>query len=228
MKIIYSATPIQSAGITLTNVLRAHETNDVLLLLSSGSWLNALRHVDQSVITPQTTIGMLDERYTTDPAGNNFAQLTQTDFYHNAGKAGAVFLDSQVRSSESFIVYTDRISHQITQWQRTHPQGSVIVTLGMGADGHTAGIFPSLFSHEDAADTLVFGYDVLPTENQYRQRVTVTPLFLRTHVSAGVALVAGQEKCPTLRAVLKNADIQQLPATLWHMMESVTIVTDCH
>jgi len=54
----------------------------LLFLSSGGSALKILEYLDPSLLGIQTTLGVLDERYSTDPKVVNFTQLSQTAFFN--------------------------------------------------------------------------------------------------------------------------------------------------
>lgn len=102
---------------------------------------------------------------------------------------------------------------------RQAPPGQVFpcldwVLLGMGADGHTASLFPGQVNPHEADQPVI----VVTAEYQGRpaQRITLTPLVLNA-ARALVFLVAGREKAGALADVLNGPrDELKLPAQRIH------------
>ena len=83
-----------------------------------------------------------------------------------------------------------------------------LVLLGMGADGHTASLFPGADSLEARSRW------VLPTRNpQGQSRITLSVPALN-HAAHIVFLVTGNEKAPALKEVLGGQSKSRLPASL--------------
>jgi len=227
MDIVRNTTPAIAAAQQVTAQMHAHAGRPVLLLLSGGSWFAALDQVaDTSWLNPTVTIGMLDERFSVDSAVNNFTQLMATKFYVQALASGVTSIDSRVQSDESHSRYAARLAAAWQHWRQAHPSGVVIVTLGMGTDGHTAGLFPNSLAL--ASTDWVVADNVSADMNPCVQRATATAHFLQTEVTAAFVLITGERKCSVLHKVLKNtASVETLPACLWHTMSTVTVVTDC-
>lgn len=98
-----------------------------------------------------------------------------------------------------------------------------LVLLGMGADGHTASLFPNTYAPFDTEDLVcaVFksGGDV--------NRITLTHPVLRA-ASRLLVMVSGQDKADTLHAVLtEEPDEVHYPIhVLWPVLEKVTWLID--
>ncbi len=187
--------------------LKENKTKPILLLLSGGSALELLPYVDASLLGANTTISVLDERWSDDSLASNFAKIAATEFYKEAKDAGACFIDTRVREGESRNAFAERFDHALKKWKRAHPDGIILATQGIGEDGHTAGIFPypenpALFQKlfEDK-NKWVVGYDA-KEKNPYPFRVTVTLPFLRDHVDFSVVYLAGEEKRAAFEKVI--------------------------
>lgn len=138
------------AGKQTAVLVKRQKNTPVLLLLSGGSALGLVDTIDPLILGARVTVGMLDERYSRDPSVNNFAQLVHHSFYEEGQKRGARFLDTRVRVThmsdeevpETFEELTKRFENSLRAWKEQNPAGRVIVTQGIGEDGHTAGIMP--------------------------------------------------------------------------------------
>jgi 6-phosphogluconolactonase/glucosamine-6-phosphate isomerase/deaminase len=227
MEYLPSEFPAKVAGEKITALLQRYSDVPVLLLVSGGSALAVLEQIAPVVLTPKLTISVVDERFDHDPLVNNFAQLSKLAFFAKAATAGASSISTAVTEGESLDSVTTRYETALSNWRAENPTGVVLAILGMGTDGHTAGIMPgyaSLFASTTAA---VVGYEVIPEVSLYTKRITVTPRFLEQAVAAAVAYVVGSEKRPLLERILEQtADQNTYPAILWHKMPNLTLVTD--
>lgn len=225
---IYSPTAATTAANTLQQVLEKYEAVPILLLVSGGSWLSVLDLLPPQLCSYQLTLGMLDERYDTNPAHNNFSQLMRTTFFATAKTCGLDVIDTRVQPAETAEALALRFEETIRAWQADNPEGVIVVTFGMGSDGHTAGIMPGYVATLSADAAYVQSYSVPETVNPFPDRVTVTPHFLTTQVTEAVAYVSGEHKCATLAAVMQaSRTVEEAPAQLWHDIPVVTVVTDC-
>lgn len=215
----------EAAARAVTQMLEMYAAQPVLLLLSGGSWLTALDAV--SGVDGRVTIAMLDERISTDPAVNNFAQLQRTTFYAPAHAAGAAFIDSRPGAEDTPTTVAARLDTAWKAWRTDHPDGVILATLGMGEDGHTAGILPGAWPGVTDSSAWVAGYTVPPTVNPFTERVTATPYFLQTHLVGAVALVSGAAKAAPLSDLATRAhSVLEQPAQLWHDISNLVVVTD--
>ncbi len=201
-----------------------------MLLLSGGSALSVTNYVDEGLLGENLTIGMADERFTADPELNNFAALQATPFYELAQDKGSNFIGTLPRPGETLAQISRRFGNALDEWRTKHPQGKIFAVLGMGADGHTAGIFP--FQAQEAEFSRLFlGHDrVVGYNNGGRkpppERFTVTLSFFKL-IDQAVVFISGQEKKPALEAVLKKTGkLNELPALGWQQIKSVGIFTD--
>lgn len=228
MEIIHTDKPAVVAGITLTKLLDQYKDIPVLLLLSGGSAFSILENISTMALDSRITLGVLDERYDTDASVNNFAKLKQTDFFKQAVEVGASYIDTQVASGETLQNLGSRFNFTLTQWRENNSEGVVLITLGLGKDGHTAGLMPGYVEEVSWSGVLATGYEVTPSVNQHTKRVTVTSRFLKSEVTAAVAYVVGSDKCPVLARLLRaEGEVESCPALLWHSISELTVVTDC-
>lgn len=210
-----------AAVVALTSALTsAQQANTpVLLLLSGGSNLAVAAGLDPSLLT-NTTIYPLDERWSTDPQVNNSRQL-------QAAGLPVEILEPQL--NETVAAMGLRFNQLLHDWRVQYSEGQMIATLGMGADGHTAGISPlpddpTIFKELFTEDTIwAVGYEglLVPPE-----RVTVTFPFLN-QISQLIALITGAAKQPVLAAALaEQQQPHQLPMTALAHHPGLRIFTD--
>lgn len=218
--------PVTGAAKALGVALDLHKQQPVLLLLSGGSALAIPDRLPDSVFGPNLSIAMLDERWSEDQTINNFAQLMTTGFYERRAAAGATFFDSRPGSNESATTLAARYEVFLCTWRAAHPDGVVIAALGMGTDGHTAGIFPGYVAALDTSGKWVAAYEVPPLVSRHTVRISVTPRYLTHEITHAVAYVVGKDKHSVLASLTPDTDPELLPAALWYQIQSVTLVTD--
>jgi 6-phosphogluconolactonase/glucosamine-6-phosphate isomerase/deaminase len=227
MEVIKTATPKEVAGKALSELLLEHEAKPILLMLSAGSALSILDFVPVSGFAPHLTITVLDERYSTDKKVNNFAQLEATNFYNTALRAGVNFISTIVQEGESLDGLRLRFETALRTWKEKYKEGVVIATMGIGADGHTAGIFSGGYGVDFDGEAWVAGYSVPSTVHEYTDRVTVTKTFLRQEVTSAVVFAVGEEKKPHIQKILDGTCVlENLPSCVIREMREVKLVTD--
>lgn len=218
--------PVAETRHALVNTLKRSKSRPVLLLLSGGSALAVVNRLSDCVLAPGSSFAMLDERWSIDPTINNFAQLMTTDFYARQVLSGVSFFDSRPGLGESAQALAQRYDYFLHSWRSKEPDGLIIATLGMGTDGHTAGIFPGFVKTFAATDRWVVSYDVPPQVNQFTARITVTPRFLTEEISAAFAIVVGEKKRALLNEITSSTDPEQYPAALWYSLPQIIVFTD--
>jgi len=233
MELHISKTPTQEAARRITELLEEYTGRDVLLLVSGGSALALLDQVDTTPLSARVTISVLDERYTYDDAASNFSQLTRTAFWERAAKQHVQALDPHPRDNETLSDAAKRFDLALKRWHIINHDGIVIVTMGIGTDGHTAGILP--FPHNPETFQEYFGglhrcavgYHVDPRVNPHTDRITTTLTYLTRHVHHAVVYVAGEEKRDALvRTRSETGSLHETPARVLRDMPDVHIYTD--
>lgn len=220
----------EHAGEALTELLKTNRDSAILLLLSGGSALEILDYIDEDALGENLTLSVADERFSADVEVNNFAQIQNTAFYGLAQNRGASFIGTLPRPGETLSQISRRFEQALKDWQKENPEGKIFATLGMGPDGHTAGIFPmpeneQKFNRLFVSQNWVAGYDNLG-QKMPPQRFTAT-LALLAQLDSTIIFVTGKEKWEGLRLALKKSgEIHKLPALAWHKLKHVQIYTD--
>jgi 6-phosphogluconolactonase/glucosamine-6-phosphate isomerase/deaminase len=202
-----------------------------LLLLAGGSSLALLEGVKKEFLGAHLTIGMSDERAGDDPRANNFVQMTQTVFYRKAEERGCAFFDT--KQGETAAQLGVRMDGALRAWRAENPRGAILLTQGIGADGHTCGIMPfpedekkfaELF---ETAGRFAVGYDA-SGKSEFAARATVTMTFLRGEVSESVAYAVGSSKKNALSRLMdsKRQALHKVPAWILRDMKTATVFTD--
>lgn len=231
--VVTQSNPQKNAARVLREVL-LNADHPILFLTSGGSWFDVLRHLNvDGLFDEKSLIGVLDERYSRDPSVNNFAQLLKQDICRLGRTYGCAYIDTRVGRGEKLRDLAERFERCIREWHERHPDGSVVVTMGIGSDGHTAGILPA--PDDESAflerfvdtDRFVVGYEVKPRVNPHTQRVTTTIAFLVDYVDTAVVYAVGAKKHAALERVMaQNGTLAETPARVLRQMRDVVLVTD--
>jgi len=226
MKIIETEQPKEDAGQSLTDALREHSKKPILLMVSGGSAFSLLDFVEPSVLGPHITLTVLDERFSSDPAINNFTQLEQTKFFASCINKGVQTISTKVLEYESLHGLHNRFDTALHTWKEQNEDGVIIATMGIGPDGHTAGIFPGEHGVDFNDNTWVVGYTVPKEVNQYPERITVTNTFLRNKVDQAIVYAVGSDKYRLIQKLqATETSIQEIPATIFKEMPFLIIFT---
>jgi 6-phosphogluconolactonase/glucosamine-6-phosphate isomerase/deaminase len=205
----------------------------VLLLLSGGSNLDYLNHISTENIDSRVTISTLDERCTTDPTKNNMAQIKNTTFYGRSKKNGCNFIDTTIQNGESRTQMVARINQKLLDWFEKNPEGEVIITAGIGADGHIAGMKPlpkekfnDLFANGNP-DQLVVGYDASNVDPENPKRNTTTMNFFRKVKNYAKVILYAINKDEALQKIAaREGLLNETPARVLKEMKNVTIFSN--
>lgn len=216
----------------ISNTLRAFQeegNTDVLFLSSGGSALEALDSIDEDVISPLLTIGVLDERFDPSNRVSNYMQLRKTTFYKRAVARGCRLIDTSTKKGQTQEELADFYETELLNWRTLHPKGVIFVTMGLGSDGHTAGIMPfpedrERFKKLFESSRLVVSYDA-GTKNPYPNRITVTMSFLRK-VNAASIFIVGAGKGPVFRRLIESEDCAEIPGCIMKSLSRGTVHVD--
>lgn len=230
MRTRISETPDSQAGSYISNLIKEHGHEKILLLLSGGSAFAVLDYIDTSLLGEHITIAMVDERYTFEEKGNNFTHLLKTAFYEKAIHAGVNFIESIPQKGESLQAFTIRVKDELEKCINENPNCYALGIFGIGEDGHTAGIFPAAetvfnalyksgeyyvaFTHETAA---------------YPFRTTVTPTFIEEVLDEVIMFAVGKNKCDNILDYMynKNFHPHEIPALIPASHPQSILFTDC-
>lgn len=202
----------------------------VLFLSSGGSCLNLLS--GEWRLPGDLTLGVLDERLTRDPSINNYRLLQQTDMYRQAMQVGANAIDTVPRSSDTVEQLADQLEAQLRTWRAAHPNGKIVATLGIGEDGHTAGMLP--YPEDPLAfdrrfvttSRWVTGYDA-GGRSPYPLRATVTVPFLTQVIDEAIVYAAGRAKQRAIEATFsKTGNTAATPARIIMSIRQTAVFTD--
>jgi 6-phosphogluconolactonase len=225
-----------TAEYTCSRLLAALDgKSSVFLLLSAGSWVkiySSMVPILPTLDMTKLTFGLVDERCV--PKGHvdsNEQQISETKLIRKFVDHGATFIptiqDIQIDPSIN-AESIDSLFKQILS-KKIH----FILTLGLGSDGHTAGILPSstpnVFSSRFNDQKLFVYYQTIPedTSNPHRKRFTISPTCIEK-ADEIIIFASGTEKKPIIDRLAHSADpIHAFPAGILRAItDKVTIYTD--
>lgn len=188
----------------------------VLWLVSGGSNIPASVQVMDNIsadLSQRLSVTLADERYgEPDHPDSNWAQLMQAGF--DGKQATLLPVLQRGRDFAATITSYNRLVEQAFQGNDV-----VIAQLGIGPDGHLAGILPkSPAAMEETA--LVAGYEAAPL-----RRLTLTFPALR-QVAAAYAFAFGEPKRQALTALQAAADPVEQPAQILRDLGEAYIYND--
>lgn len=217
----------------LTTTLLQYKNKKVLLLLSGGSLFSIYPHLSKHLFTHATkdfshfVIGVLDERY--DNIGSNYRQLQENSFGKELANMHIPFIHPP-NFSEPPQDVAQELDVEIKEYLNTGY--TLIITLGMGPDGHTAGIMPfpedTVYFQKTFVNTKRYvTYYHAADKNEFPQRITATiPLLSRAKIA--FAYVSGISKKEKLTEALKSKEkvLAELPFSIIYHMTTVKVFTD--
>lgn len=232
---VYSYQSAEEALVAAQRQLRksfaAAADRPILFLSSGGSALRLLDNWQSSNIPACLTVGVVDERFSTDPTVNNYLQLRATIFAQLAQQAGTQFIKTVPQDGQTTAEFAQHYEAQLHNWRHENPEGMIVLTLGIGEDGHTAGImpFPEDPTYFQATfnnpNQWVAAYNA-GGKSQYKERVTVTLPFL-TVANATIIFATGTNKHTVLKKILtQEATMATYPAVIIHQLAEAKLFTD--
>ncbi len=224
---------LNMAAASINKLLADYYEIPKLLLFSGGSALDIVNMINIKLISNicNTTIGVLDERYSTIPSINNFEKLSETKFYLSLMKDCFKEINTRVKEGESLEQFALRYNNELDSWIKNHQGGKVIITQGIGPDAHTSGIMPfpenpDLFNQLFNSEKLVVGYDA-GAKDEFPQRATTTISFLKNYVDHSIIYMSGENKLDALKKVYDpNLKINDAPGKVILEMKDVELFTD--
>lgn len=228
-----SNAPIADAARALTKLLKKYKDTDVLLLFSGGSSLAIVNYLHPEHLQSKHTFTVFDERYTFEKNESNFSILEGTTFFKHAIERNISFIDPRPLVNESLQKTAKRFDLALKHWHILHREGVVIATIGIGPDGHTAGILPmpentetfkKLFQDEKMC---AVGYTATPQKSPHTQRITTTLTYISRHIHHAIIYASGIQKKEALQKTLrKEIDIPRTPAQILQEIPDAQLFTD--
>jgi 6-phosphogluconolactonase/glucosamine-6-phosphate isomerase/deaminase len=211
----------------ISAVLEKEQGEDILLLLAGGSAFAVYDAISPQWLSNHITLAMTDDRFSRLLDVNNSHLLQTTDFYNECINADAYYVSTEVWNEQTPEELARRFEYGLRQWREEFPKGVVVAVFGIGADGHTAGMIPGDNFEEffENTEKWVVGYST--SNNEYRERITITMPFIRKYVNHAVAFISGDKKRMALdRLLAENGNLAQTPARILRELKNIEIFTD--
>jgi len=157
------------------------EQGHVLLLLAGGSAIDVYNEVpkllDEDLDYSKLMVVMGDERWDRNPqhADSDWVHFTSSAFYHFLHQHSAVLVD--ILNGEDHQIEADKFNALLEQALENGYY--VISMLGVGTDGHTAGILPAdakTFAETFYVDELAVAHEL---DDVHPCRITISPAMLK-------------------------------------------------
>ncbi len=231
----YASEQEVNANVTqfINEVLRSHQNSPLLFLMCGGSALKLVPTFDTEMFSKYSTISVTDERYSNDPAVNNFAQLMELgDFGAKTRMNSVSYINTHVRENESLEELATRFNGALHAWREQNPNGKVVAVMGMGPDGHTCGMMP--YPEDEELFGVLFeqpnvwgrGYNA-KDKNEFSLRVTVTMPFLINEVDTSIVYAVGQNKSEAFKRLTEeDGRLAETPVRVLREMKEVHFFTD--
>lgn len=220
-----------AASEAITHLISVYAPDPVLILFSGGSPMEIFTYLPADPFDMRITVGVSDERFSDDPTINNFAQILATPWYHAARKTGVQSIDTRPLPGESVHDAGLRFDGALKAWKEANPVGKIVITQGIGLDGHTAGMMPYPEDEQtfrrlfDDPEVWAVGYDA-KEKNKYPLRVTTTIPYL-TMADTSVMYVCGEDKkAPLSRVLAQTGSLHETPGRIIHRMKHCLLFTD--
>lgn len=221
----------QKAGRKVSELFLSSQDKSTLFLISGGSSLDVLPEIEPQALSSNITLGVLDDRMSTDSQINNFLQFTKTPLYPAAKKLGVLFLSSVPAYGDTVEAWGEKYNQVLENWFNSHPNAITIALMGIGADGHTAGIMrcpdnPEMFKKLFIdTDKKAVGYDATG-RNPYPLRMTLTIPFIKIIDHAVVYTVGETKKEALVKSLAPSGTLWETPGRIILEMPDVWLFTD--
>lgn len=226
MEINRSDIPQRDAGEALSKLLAKYQDKPILLLLSGGSSLGLLPFVEPYLISEKVTLGVVDERFSFDSDASNYLKLQGTDFYKSAIASGCKVIVPPIREGVFGSDVAVEWESSLKNWFGANPDGVCLVTIGIGPDGHIAGMFPGDWEVDFDGEAWTVFYTVPKSVNPYTERLTITSTFLQNKVTDTIVYATGEDKKFVIKALIENnQDLDSMPAKVLHKLKSASFYT---
>ncbi|MCA9354624.1 MAG: 6-phosphogluconolactonase [Candidatus Kaiserbacteria bacterium] len=175
----------------------------------------------------RTIFMMGDERGSREPEINNTLQLLAR---HPNHPVSHMLLETIPEENESLEDFAARIEKTFLQKISQLQNPKIFMILGMGPDGHTAGIFPlpeEVFQEIYRPDST---YVPVHVEGlTIDSRASLTPSWILDHVDQVLGFIVGESKAEMLESlVTESKKLHERPAELLKLHKDAHIYTDLY
>lgn len=212
-------------------------TQKTLLLLSGGSVVNLYRKLAEFLETANLdfsflTFAQVDERFQPkqalsvkrkalrDKSDINSEVIKETGLWKICRKKKIpYYLVSQRGTLEKSTEQYNKIIEKLFK-----EYVYKIALLGIGEDGHTAGLLPG-YEKLWNRNTYIAGYE---NKGQFKKRITLTPRALKK-LDQAIVVAKGHKKRQVIQEILKEGNLENLdryPAALQQKIPKVDLFTD--
>jgi 6-phosphogluconolactonase/glucosamine-6-phosphate isomerase/deaminase len=216
----------------LYHLLLRTADKQTLLLCSGGSSALILKYLNAQALRPNLSFALVDERFTPAEKDRNSFELKKIPFIKEGEKRGIPFISVLVDGVKGVEESADQYEDYLKRWRAVYQNGVIISLLGIGNDGHTAGImrypgekdwFEEMFVNNRK---WIVGYDTHGSGG-FPFRVTVSPHFLLQEVEYSIIYACGKEKQKALAEfTASEGTVFETPARLLWPLRNATFCTD--
>jgi len=227
----------------LTRKIEENKDRKILLLLSGGSVVAMYGRLGEFLkeYDGKIALGQVDERFRPKAKFKmqnakckinvdiNKERIGETGLWNICEERGIPYFTV---SGEGTLIESAN-EYNETMRQCFNEYNFKIAVLGIGEDGHTAGLIPG-YGREWDREKLVVGYKlnhesrIKNQELRIKERITMTPRALRKLDDALVAAFGEKKKDALVRIVRdeKHHNIDQTPGIIIREIKSVDLITD--
>ena len=226
MHIVTTDIPATLVGEAVSKSIAEHD-GDVMCLLSGGSALEVVEFIAKPTDKPEcrTIFMMGDERGTGEEEINNSLQLLKTHPGHYVAKN---LISTVPHEDENLELFASRISETFSTELSKLQNPKIIQVLGVGSDGHTAGIFP--LPEDEFYKVYPRDLGIVPVRVEgltIDSRASFTPDWILRNVDQVLGYAVGVSKSAILES-LKNESkaINERPAEILKLHKDAVVYTD--
>ena len=203
-----------------SSLVNALANGTVLWLTSGGSAITVqveiMKHLRENASDGlgELTILPVDERYGEYGHENSNSTQMRAAGFEPGDATWYDVLEKNLPMSETISHYTELAENAFAT------ATTVVATLGMGPDAHTAGILPGSPAVTDTTSTVV-GY----SWSDYERITLGIPMLLK--IDSAFLLAYGEAKKEALERLRKNEEpVEELPAKILYDISDVTVYND--
>jgi 6-phosphogluconolactonase len=209
---------------TVVELLREYGGRGYILFLSGGdSPKDLYKHLSRSKEYPfPASIAQVDERMngiTTHP-DSNYLLIKKTGFINrvireHGGHGNFYHMNKEKGIEMDLGTYEITLNDLLSKYENS------IAIMGMGMDGHTAGILPESLAVMNSKN-LVEAYH---SNDEYKLRMTITPKCIKEKITKVVLLLVGEEKIKEFDRIWEQEnDVYNYPVLVYKDIKDLNVV----